>query len=401
MPVADTLVETPSRIEPCLLESAHGPMLDLLPELSAAASTLSARLHPKTAANLAELVRVMNCYYSNLIEGHDTRPRDIERALANDFDSDERRRDLQLEAKQHIRLQRAIDAEFASGILPDPTSVDFVRRLHREFYQDAPESMLRIEGEGRSFVMTPGEFRSSPEHDVAVGRHAPPSSEVVETFMRYFESRYALAALGSAARLMALATAHHRFNYIHPFSDGNGRVSRLMSHAMALHAGIGAHGLWSISRGLARGLDTPGDYKRMMDHADMPRQGDLDGRGNLSLRALEEFTVWFLKVCLDQLRFMTDMFSLDALPHRLTAYAAQKGWRPQAATLLVEILRRGEITRGEAAPITGLKERTSRELLSELLRAGIVGASSEKGPVSLRFPSEAVDVLFPRLFPST
>ena len=193
----------------------------------------------------------------------------------------------------------------------------------------------------------------------------------------------------------------HRFNYIHPFPDGNGRVSRLMSHAMALQAGIGAHGLWSISRGLARGPESRGEYKRMMDHADMPRQGDLDGRGNLSLRALDEFTVWFLRVCLDQLRFMTELFSLDTLPQRLTAYSAQKGWRPEAATLLVETLRRGEITRGEATPITGLKERTSRELLSQLLKAEILGASSEKGPVSLRFPSEAVDVLFPKLFPAS
>ena len=97
----------------------------------------------------------------------------------------------------------------------------------------------------------------------------------------------------------------------------------------------------------------------MMDHADMPRQGDIDGRGNLSLRALEEFTVWFLRVCLDQLRFMTEMFGLDVLPERLTRYSVQKGWRPQAATLLVEILRRGEIARGEAVPITGLKKGTS------------------------------------------
>ncbi|MDF3153382.1 Fic family protein [Mesorhizobium sp. XAP10] len=57
---------------------------------------------------------------------------------------------------------------------------------------------------------------------------------------------------------------------MHPFPDGNGRVSRLMSHAMALEAGIAAHGLWSISRGLARGVKSRTDYKRMMDHADMP-----------------------------------------------------------------------------------------------------------------------------------
>jgi Fic family protein len=87
-------------------------------------------------------------------------------------------------------------------------------------------------------------------------------------------------------RILALSAAHHRLNYIHPFLDGNGRVTRLMSHAMALQAGIGAHGLWSVSPGLARGLESRGDYKRMMDHADMPRQGDLDGRGNLSTKAL-------------------------------------------------------------------------------------------------------------------
>lgn len=93
---------------------------------------------------------------------------------------------------------------------------------------------------------------------------------------------------------MALASAHHRFNYIHPFPDGNGPVSRLMSHAMASVAGVGAHGLWSISRGLARGLESRADYKRMMAHSDMPRQGDRDGRGNLSVTALKEFVLWFL-----------------------------------------------------------------------------------------------------------
>ena len=61
----------------------------------------------------------MNCYYSNLIEGHDTRPRDIERALRDDLDADEQRRNLQLEARAHIRIQQKIDAEFAAGSLPD------------------------------------------------------------------------------------------------------------------------------------------------------------------------------------------------------------------------------------------------------------------------------------------
>jgi hypothetical protein len=66
---------------------------------------------------------------------------------------------------------------YAENRLPEPASVDFIRWPHREFYRDAPEEMLRIAGAGREFVMAPGEWRSRPEHDVAVGRHLPPSSE--------------------------------------------------------------------------------------------------------------------------------------------------------------------------------------------------------------------------------
>src|ERR1700685_279597 len=59
---------------------------------------------------LADLVRSMNCYYSNLIEGHDTHPVDIERALKNDYSADRTKRDLQLEAKAHISVQQWLDA---------------------------------------------------------------------------------------------------------------------------------------------------------------------------------------------------------------------------------------------------------------------------------------------------
>ena len=111
---------------------------------------------------------------------------------------------------------------------------------------------------------------------------------------------------------------------MHPFLDGNGRVSRLMSHAMGLSAGIGAHGLWSVPRGLARGLHSRGDYKRMMDHADTPRQGDLDGRGNFSRRALTDFTAWFLKVCLDQITFMDSLLELDTLVDRPKMYVGRR-----------------------------------------------------------------------------
>ena len=394
--------ESVQRIEPALLNHPPPAVVDLVAELAAASATLGRALHPLTAAHLADLVRVMNTYYSNLIEGHDTRPRDIERALAGDFDANEGRRHLQLEAAAHVRVQAAVDAVALERRLGEPASVAFIQRLHRDFYRDAPESMLRITGAGRAFTMTPGEWRSRPEHDVAVGRHMPPSSARVDECMRHFAERYRVAPMGRASRTIAMAAAHHRLNYIHPFPAGNGRVSRLMSHAMAWEADIAAHGLWSISRGLARGLASRGEYPQMMDLADTPRQGDLDGRGNLSERALAQFVTWFLRVALDQVTFMTNLFDLRSLAQRLRAFVeGHAELKPEAAAVLTEVLVRGEVERGEASRITGLPERSARRVLNDVIAQGLLASATPKGPVSLRFPVHSLDTLSPRLYPHT
>jgi len=375
--------ETPARLEPCQLPSYSEKLVDLIAAVTASATTLGARLHPLTAASLADLVRVMSCYYSNLIEGHDTRPRDIERALFDQLETEPERRNLQLEARAHIRVQRAIDDLHAQDKLGAPADASFIRWVHEQFYADASPELLTISRASGAYRMQPGVFRREPQHDNVVGRHVPPSSAVVPAFMDYFEQRFRLQPLGAAARIAAVAIAHHRLNYIHPFPDGNGRVSRLVAHAMALLSGIGAHGLWSISRGLARGLSDRGEYKRMMDLADSPRRNDLDGRGNLSLQALEEFVTWFCQVALDQLTFMSELFDLNTLTARLDAYVTRDlGLSPSAVKLVHALLQRGEMPRGDAGPVTSLPERTP------------------KGPVSLRFNTTSAEALFPRLFPA-
>ena len=400
MASANDIIEAPTRIEPARLEETPEAIADAIAALCSASAALGARLHPATAANLSDLVRLMNCYYSNLIEGHDTRPLDIARALVGDLDEDEGRRNLQIEAAAHVRVQAKIDRLAAEDRLPEPASRDFIRRLHAEFYRGAPEAMLSIKSAHAEFPMAPGQWRSAPEHDVAVGRHNPPSSRSVEPFMAHFERRYRFEGTGPAARILAMAAAHHRLNYIHPFPDGNGRVSRLMSHAMALRAGIGARGLWSVSRGLARGLDSRREYQELMDRADAPRQGDLDGRGNLSRRALVDFTLWFLKVCLDQVTFMGELFDLDNLDARLARHVERSDrLRPEAARLLREALVRGRIDRGEASRITGLPERTARRVLGDIVDAGLLASATPKGPVSLRFPVDTLEGLFPRFYP--
>jgi Fic family protein len=399
-PILAILAENPQRIEPALLDDAlPAAVADAAAELSAAAAMLGSALHPRSGASLAALVRIMNAYYSNLIEGHNTRPRDIARALAGDFDQDEGRRNLQAEAASHVRVQEVLDRRAAEGIRSEPASTAFIADLHRAFYDGVPAAMLQIKNGERTYAMVPGEWRSEDVHDVVVGRHRPPASRYVRDFMDYFAWRYRFEPLGKAARIVALAAAHHRLNYIHPFPDGNGRVSRLMSHAMAHEAGIGAHGLWSIARGLARGLDDRSEYKRMMDFADTPRESDLDGRGNLSRRALTEFILWFLRVCLDQVTFMSGLFDLNQLARRLRSYAENNGLlEPGAARLLEEAAVRGEFERGDAATILGKPERSARRVLKSVVDAGLLASDTLKGPVSLRFTIESAETLFPRLF---
>lgn len=393
--------ENPLRIEPCLVDPLPSALVDLVAEVGKAAAALGAALHPRTARSLSQLVALMNCYYSNLIEGHRTRPRDIERALVNELDTDPVRRDLQLEAISHVRVQSAIESDFLEGRMADPTSPPFILKLHQDFYEGASEPMLQLKrADGSTFQMQPGRFRKLASEDNVVGLHQPPTSAFVDSFMSHFHERYRFDKLGGGMRIVAIAAAHHRFNFIHPFSDGNGRVSRLMSHAMSLAAGIGAHGLWSISRGLARGLADRSDYHRMMNHADSPRQSAVDGRGNLSEKALVEFVAWFLEVALDQIRFMQSLFDLGALDQRIQSYVVnQLHLSEECARGVSAIATRGTMPRGQATRQLANSERRGREILSELVSQKLLRSETPKGDVYLNFSIASSEYLFPQLFP--
>ncbi|WP_459080184.1 Fic family protein [Mesorhizobium sp. A623] len=347
---------------------------------------------------MADLVRVMNSYYSNLIEGHNTRPRDIELALAG-AEVDPERRPLVLEAMAHVEVQREVDRLYRTGELPVPTSIDFVQWLHRRFYDVMPEEFRFIQKpDGTRVEIVPGAFRSTVDHEVVVGKHHPPSSDRVLAFMEYFQMRFAGAEKQASQRIIAIASAHHRFNYVHPFPDGNGRVSRLMSHAMALRAGIGGNGLWSISRGLARGLKDRSEYKLMMDLADSPRRGDRDGRGNLSEAALIRFVEWFLSVALDQVRFSATMFDLGRLEDRIRTLVKDIVDDKRAPDLVAAVLRHGSLPRGDANFVLKTSDRTARNTMSELVDRGFLKSEGPKKPVRIAFPLDYRERLFPNLF---
>jgi Fic family protein len=373
-------------------------LADLAVELQAEAAGVGRNLNADSLAELADLVRVMNSYYSNLIERHETKPRDIERALAG-LEVEPDKRPLALEAKAHVDVQRAIDIAHRNGKLPAPASTKFISWVHKCFYDEMPEQFRFVERkDGTRIQIVPGKFRSDPKEDVEVGSHQPPPSPVVQNFMDYFEKRFSAAEAGAGSRIIAIPAAHHRLNYIHPFVDGNRRVSRLMSHAMVLRAGIGGSGLWSISRGLARGLRGREEYKMAMSAADSPRRGDLDGRGNLSQGALIEFSEWFMKVMLDQIRFSKAVFRLDDIEERYKDLLVHLKLEPRAIDLVAAVFRFGQLERGEAASSLRVPERTARTTVSKLTQLGFLKSKTPKSALRVAFPIDYREKLFPNLF---
>lgn len=392
------MTESIGLMEPLLPPEGTGRLNDLAVELVSKASGFAGTLNPIVSKSVGDLVRSMNCYYSNLIEGHDTTARDIDRALAEDYSAEPEKRTLQKEAVAHIAVQKIID----DGLAPDlyPISSQYGQWIHKEFCSRLPEELLSIKNPdtGQEIKIIPGKHRDGT---VTVGRHIPPLPENIAAFLNRFNEAYDVNLLSKIERIISIPASHHRYVWIHPFYDGNGRVVRLMSYAALKRINIGSE-LWSVARGLARQKD---QYKSLLQAADEPRRGDLDGRGTLSQAALVDFCEFFLNTCIDQVDFMGSLLDFKTLSERMRIHIeemiAMKELPKGSYTLLREALLVGEFDRGKVEGITGLKDRAARDILYALVKKGLLVSDTPRGPVRLGFPIDVIERWFPLLYPVT
>lgn len=388
--------EPTALMEPLLLGEAAARRAGL-PDLALELGQRSAGFHRSLPASLlrslADLVRTMNCYYSNLIEGHATHPVDIELALKGDYSQDARKRDLQLEARAHITVQRWIDAGGLDGHVVTESSI---REIHRRFCQLLPAELLRAEDPvtREKTEVIPGALRT---RDVKVGQHVAISPGAVPRFLGRFQEVY--GGLGPADTVVAAAAAHHRLLWIHPFLDGNGRVARLLSHAVLL-ATLRTGAVWSIARGLARSVEA---YKSHLAACDQTRRNDLDGRGSLSEEALVAFTEFFLTACIDQVAFMESLIQPEALRARILTWAAEEirlnRLPPKSGEIIQAVLYRGELPRAETPGVVGAGERHARRIVAALLDRDVLVSESTRAPLRLALPAALASRWMPGLFP--
>jgi Fic family protein len=284
------------------------------------------------------------------------------------------------------------------GEMPFPAlSVDGIRWIHREFCSRLPESLLLVEDPvtGTTIRMAPGELRT---RHVEVGRHTAPELDQVPALLGRFVQAYSTPMLSKTQRILAVGASHHRLAWIHPFMDGNGRVTRLPSHALLRELGIGSE-LWSVSRGLAREVAR---YKELLQAADESRRGDRDGRGVLTEAGLAGFCRFFLGVCVDQVEFMKSLLDPPELLNRVEVWTneeVQAKRLPKGAwRLLREAILVGKFARARAPELTGYQDRQARTVLGALTEKGLLVSDMSKSHLRLGFPAAVIERWFPGLY---
>lgn len=396
------LYDHPAQMEP-LLPGEHrlAPLLEQAHDLFRRADRLSGLCQPGALSGLRGLLRAMNSYYSNKIEGQHTLPLEIEQALRNDYAQDADKARRQRLALAHMATEQQLETLWTQWDTARVWQPQTVQDIHQDLFARIPPEDRLLPGtetHAQPEVLAPGMLRTQ---QVSVGRHAAPAAAQLPAFLARWSQVFGQVRRGEM-QLVAMAAAHHRLAWIHPFRDGNGRVARLHSHLVLGHLGL-SNGLWSPLRGFARTQDT---YYAQLAAADEPRAGDLDGRGNLSERGLEQWIGYVLGICQDQVDFMTRILALADMKDRMAACLAyeeqvvKQGVRSEALRALHYLFAtQGDLDRADFKAMLGLGERLATAQVSALLKRGLLESDSPYGKLRLGVPQHALRFYFPRLWP--
>jgi len=377
-----------------------GPLKDMAQEIIAASAGLESKVARETAIVLGDELRLINSYYSNLIEGHKTTIPDINMALKNKFSQDLEKKYAQELCAAHVETEKRF-MEFVNA--PQELNIcsrQFLSEIHAAFYANLPEKHL--------FTHTPKGFSKEPVNpgqirDVNVSvddrsLHGPHHQDL-PALLRAFAQSYVPDQFHGDERLIAMAASHHRLTWLHPFRDGNGRVVRLFSGLYLARIGVNKSNLWSLSRGLSRNKK---QYMFELWATDSPdEQNDVHYFDD---DLLADFCEFFFETCLDQIRFMEDLLRLDQIESRIDWYVETRGkhdkkpLRIESAKVLRAVFMRGAIPRGMAVEILNMSERNARRIVSALIENGLLQSQSHRAPLTIGLPIGVLPYYFPDLY---
>ena len=237
--------------------------------------------------------------------------------------------------------------------------------------QPITEHMLRglhstaVSGLKREGDKTPGAYRTGPI-SIAKAEHLPPDAHLVPTYMAELMT-FINAADPPKYDLMKVALAHHRFAWIHPFGNGNGRVVRLLTYALLIKYGFRVSDMGRLLNPAAVFCADREKYYTMLGRADM---GSSDG--------LEDWCTYVLTGVSGELKKVDQLADYSYLTSKILrpaiAHAKERQHiTPQEEAILNVTVKQGVVKRGDlesAMPSQNAGQRTYQ--IKKLVEAGML-----------------------------
>lgn len=155
--------------------------------------------------------------------------------------------------------------------------------------------------------------------------------------------------------VIAVFTVH--FLAVHPFQDGNGRLSRILTTLLLLKAGYGYVPYSSLERVIEENKD---QYYLTLRRTQKTIYGDNS--------TIMEWTVFFLRCLRKQIAGLEKKLARENLLTKLS---------PSSQSLLLAARERGTLTVREAAQLTGANRNTIKQHLRQLVHQGLLRREGE------------------------
>ena len=212
--------------------------------------------------------------------------------------------------------------------------------------------VLRLHAIAARGVMDQGEAGRYRDIQVWVGGHRPPPPGRVPGLVADL-----LEWWNGPARdwppVVSAAIVHYRFEEIHPFADGNGRVGRLLALWELYRRGFDSQHLFSVDEYYWQ--DRPRYYRELGAVAD--RRGDLTG--------WLEYCAEGVRVTLEQVRVRIERLNAAEARPRIVL-------RPRQEQLLTFLRDRGPMTPREIREVLGVSKQGALDIVKPLVAAGLV-----------------------------
>lgn len=330
--------------------SFDSPLVDALTELELLRHLrLETDVHPILFAQLKAVFHMLESLGSARIEGNHTTLADyVESRVEGRQSSTD-----QLKEINNIEAAMAFIDEYLNN--GDNITEYFIRELHS----------LAVAGLQREGDRTPGAYR---QHNVSIAQsdHLPPDHIRVADYMAELTT-FINRADKPKYDLMKIALVHHRFGWIHPFGNGNGRTVRLLTYALLIKYGFNVQAKGRVLNPTAVFCNDRERYYAMLSLAD---KGTEQGLEEWCLYVLSGISSELKKV--DQLTNHT--FLSEKILYPAIDFSSERGLiNPLESKVLKRVVELGTIKAGDLrAVLPDLKPAQVTYQLGKLIERGLI-----------------------------